>query len=83
MNAVIAAFDGLNPYQKRESILKLEKLNAALDCETSDVLYCYAISAKRYALFNVDRDGEPVLRKASAHGLGHLVAPYGDDDDEE
>ena len=32
-------------------------------------------SAKRYALFNVER-GKPVLRKASAHGLGHLLDPY-------
>ncbi len=39
-------------------------------------LLCWAVSAKRYALFNVDRKGSPILRKASAHGLGHLRAPY-------
>ncbi|MGE0621622.1 MAG: hypothetical protein AB7I04_01860 [Pseudomonadales bacterium] len=39
-------------------------------------LYCLAISAKRYALFNLDRRGNPILRKASAHGLGHLIEPY-------
>jgi hypothetical protein len=39
-------------------------------------LFCFAISAKRYALFNIDPDGRPVIRKASAHGLGHLRAPY-------
>jgi hypothetical protein len=38
-------------------------------------LYCYAISAKRYVLFNVDVDGRPVLRKWSEHGLGHLLNP--------
>ena len=27
-------------------------------------------------LFNIDSTGKPVLRKASAHGLGHLTAPY-------
>ena len=42
-------------------------------------LYCYAISDKRYALFNLTDDGEVVLRKGSAHGLGHLLAPYGDE----
>jgi hypothetical protein len=42
-------------------------------------LYCYAISDKRYALFNLTTDGEVVLRKGSAHGLGHLLAPYGDE----
>jgi hypothetical protein len=79
---IIKAFETLNPYRKQESILKLEKINSSSDPNVSDVLYCYAISAKRYALFNLDRDGNPVLRKASAHGLGHLVPPYGDDDDE-
>jgi hypothetical protein len=42
-------------------------------------LYVLAVSAKRYALFNLDAKGRPIIRKASAHGLGHLVAPYGDD----
>ncbi len=41
-------------------------------------LYGFAISSKRYALFNVGADGAPIIRKASAHGLGHLIAPYGD-----
>jgi hypothetical protein len=39
-------------------------------------LYCFAISAKRNALFNLTKDNRPVLRKASAHGLGHLLDPY-------
>jgi hypothetical protein len=39
-------------------------------------LYVWAISAKRYALFNLDADGGPILRKASVHGLGHLLPPY-------
>ena len=43
-------------------------------------LYAYAISAKRYALFNIDANGTPVIRKASQHGLGHLMEPYDDKD---
>ena len=39
-------------------------------------LYAYAISAKRYALFNIDDVSAPIIRKASQHGLGHLLAPY-------
>ena len=39
-------------------------------------LYCLAISAKRYVLFNIGPDGRPIIRKASAHGLGHLNPPY-------
>lgn len=41
-------------------------------------LYCFAISAKRYALFNLDGAKTPIIRKASAHGLGHLLSPYND-----
>jgi hypothetical protein len=36
---------------------------------------CLAVSAKRYLLFN-RKDGQPIIRKASGHGLGHLLAPY-------
>jgi hypothetical protein len=30
-------------------------------------------------LFNLNTGGIPILRKASAHGLGHLIEPYRDD----
>jgi hypothetical protein len=43
-------------------------------------LYCFAISAKRNALFNLTKDNQPVLRKASAHGLGHLLDSYSESD---
>jgi len=39
-------------------------------------LHGFANSAKRYALSNLDPQGRPIIRKASAHGLGHLIAPY-------
>jgi hypothetical protein len=42
-------------------------------------LHVLAVSAKRYALFNLDEQGRPLLRKISAHGLGHLLPPYGED----
>ena len=48
----------------------------AEDGRTRVPLYCWAVSAKRYALFNMGEAGTPVLRKASAHGLGHLRSPY-------
>jgi transcriptional regulator with XRE-family HTH domain len=43
-------------------------------------LLCFGVSAKRYVLFNLGRDGHLTIRKASAHGLGHLLAPYSEDD---
>jgi len=76
---VIDWFDPLNPYRKPGSILQLEDINCGTDSEELEPLYCFAISAKRYALFNKDSKGRPILRKASAHGLGHLIEPYTDE----
>lgn len=78
--SVIDWFEALNPYRKPGSILQIEDVNYDAETQTLEPLYAYAISAKRYALFNLDSDGTPILRKASAHGLGHLMPPYGEDD---
>lgn len=74
---VVDWFEPLNPYEKPGSILQLEDVN--YQHGKMQPLYALAISAKRYALFHLD-GGSPVIRKASAHGLGHLMAPYGPDD---
>lgn len=73
--SVVNWFIPLNPYRKPGSILKMEDVNFGKDGEHLP-LYCFAISAKRYALFNIGADGAPVIRKASAHGLGHFMPPY-------
>lgn len=73
---VIAWFAPLNPYRQPGSVLKVEDLNYGIGSDRMEPLYCFAISAKRYALFNLGKRGQPVLRKASAHGLGHLLDPY-------
>ncbi|MCZ3388972.1 MAG: hypothetical protein LH645_07565 [Actinomycetia bacterium] len=46
--------------------------------------HCYAIAAKRYALFTYDPDGVPRLvpnkvHAACSHGLGHALNPYAHD----
>ena len=69
-------FDELNPYSVKGELLKLEDANFSPDGSVTEPLYCFAVSAKRYVLFSLDRAGRPVIRKASAHGLGHLLAPY-------
>lgn len=70
-------FTPLCPYAEKEPLLKIEDYNYSLsDPKNFEALFCYAISSKRYALFNRDENGKPVLRKVSAHGLGHLIAPY-------
>ena len=77
-------FAPLNPYKYKEPLFKIEDANFALKgskaTDELSALFCLAISDKRYALFNVGVDGRPIIRKASAHGLGHLLPPYGEDD---
>lgn len=73
--SVVDWFVPLNPYRQPGSILKMEDVNFGKDGEHLP-LYGLAISAKRYALFNIDANNAPIIRKASAHGLGHFLAPY-------
>jgi hypothetical protein len=80
VEAIRARFsDRLNPYRPGavREILKLESVN------DGGTLYAFAISAKRYALFNLDDAGEPIIRKKSEHGLGHLLNPDDLDDQRE
>ncbi|MDB5595656.1 MAG: hypothetical protein JWM36_2617 [Hyphomicrobiales bacterium] len=76
---VHAWFKDLNPYGETRPILQLEKVNFPIgrdrDIDVLDPPLCLAISAKRYVLFN-RKDGAPMIRKASGHGLGHLLPPY-------
>ena len=73
-------FSALNPYDKKGPIFKIEDANYLITEDEEDSklepLYCYCISAKRYALFNIGSNGEVIIRKASAHGLGQYLPPY-------
>lgn len=73
-------FNPLNPYSDKGPLFKLENVN--LNPETNEIqpLYFLGISAKRYVLFNLSQNGEINIRKASAHGLGHLMPPYTEND---
>jgi hypothetical protein len=86
VKAVLAWYETLNPYEAKGSILQLEKVNFPAgqhnDPTTLRPVNCLAISAKRYVLFDRGESGEPVIRKATAHGLGHLLSPYQDPDKE-
>src|SRR5215216_319072 len=81
--AVREWFAVLNPYEKKGSLFKIEDANYRIEngklTDEIEPLYVLAVSAKRYALFNLDRKGRPLLRKISAHGLGHLLSPYRED----
>ncbi len=73
-------FAPLNPYRIKGPLFKIEDANYGLSDKARNLklepLYCFAVSAKRYALFNIGAKGRPIIRKATAHGLGHLRAPY-------
>jgi hypothetical protein len=77
-------FTPLSPYADGGRLLETEKENFALrdgkETDTLEPLYFLGISAKRYVLFNIGSDGKPILRKASAHGLGHLEQLYGEEE---
>lgn len=82
---VTSWFDAINPYDDDAALFKVEDENFQLtengvNKKQHVPLYAYAISAKRYALFNLGEDGKPIIRKALAHGLGHLLPPYSDVD---
>ena len=72
-------FKDLNPYGEDNPILQLEKVDFPPDkrddLQALDPPFCLAVSAKRYVLFNRE-NGKVIVRKASGHGLGHLMAPY-------
>lgn len=73
---VVGWFEPLNPYDFGGSILKIEPENFALETGNPEPLCCWAVSAKRYALFNLDTNNAPIMRKVSAHGLGQLRPPF-------
>ena len=59
-------FKALNPYDRkaiRGSVLKIEEDNYDPSTKKQRQLYCFAISAKRYALFLRDSKSSPVLLK--------------------
>jgi hypothetical protein len=72
-------FQPLTPYSDGEPLFALEDVNYKLRDDTSgkvdknifEPLYCLAISAKRYVLFNIVNN-QTLIRKISGHGLGGL-----------
>jgi hypothetical protein len=77
---VVEWFRPLNPFGTNGSILKIEDINYRPGTNVLEPLYCWAISSKKYALFNIGTHGKPIIRKCSAHGLGHLLPPYEEND---
>lgn len=71
-------FAALNPYEQDAvpgSILKIENDNRDSKTQKQRQLYCVAISAKRYALFLKDEDGQPALLRATCPHCGRKNKP--------
>lgn len=80
VDTIVDLFAALNPYDRcvvRGSVLEIEDINYDSESGERRQLWCYAISAKRYALFYLDSDGVPRVPNDgySEHGLGHLLNP--------
>ncbi len=87
VNGIAERFKSLSPYDKSAipgSILKIEDDNFDPETKRQRPIWCYAISAKRYALFLRGKNGAPELLRRkmnngenrwSEHGLGHLLNP--------
>ena len=68
---IVDSYSSLNPYKAPiENILKIEY-------GETEQTFAFAISAKRYCLYSGSTNN-PHIVKASAHGLGHLRSPDGD-----
>ncbi len=76
-------FAPLSPYEDEPDLFGIEDANYRLDSDglssELDPLFCLAVSPKRYCMLNFTAGG-PAIRKASAHGLGHLRPPYEESD---
>jgi hypothetical protein len=84
VRGIAKKFESLNPYCRDivpGSVLKVEDVNFDPVLKEQRTIYCFAISAKRYALFSIGESGEPILLKKDVnnkdngwkeHRLGHL-----------
>jgi hypothetical protein len=87
VRGIAGQFQDLNPYEPSAvdgSALEIEPDNFDPVTGEQREIYCFAISAKRYAFFMFDANGDPqILQKKvnnkddgwSEHGLGHLLNP--------
>ena len=87
VDSIVDQFAALNPYDRGAvsgSILKIEDVNFDPDTGKRRLIHAFAISAKRYALFTIDREGRPEVIEGgySEHGLGHLLNPIDPDSED-
>jgi hypothetical protein len=80
LEEVVKPLDRLHPYdrsQVKDHFLKIDDVNFDSSGQQRQ-LYEFAISSKRYCLYTYSADGNRVIVKVSAHGLGYLMPPFED-----
>ena len=83
VDEVVDLLRPLNPFHgplAGRSVLKIEDINYGPDTGQQREINALSIASKRYAPFDYDQDGRPLLgepgkHKRSEHGLGHLLDP--------
>jgi hypothetical protein len=80
VEAIRTRFDALAPCGG--PFWKVEPENTPHPDATKDCnLYAFIAGPKRFVFANIADSGRTIVRKASAHSLGHLVSPTGGRDD--
>jgi hypothetical protein len=77
---VVKPLDRLHPYdrkQVKDHFLKIDDVNLDSSGQQRQ-LYEFGVSSKRYCLYTYSADGNRVIVKVSAHGLGYLMPPFED-----
>ena len=92
VDEIAVRFAKLSPYaDKSRSLLKIERDNYDPETGKQRQLFCLAISTKRYVLFLLDENGNPVLLQKGINnhedrwselGLGHLRNPMNPDSED-
>lgn len=76
-------FGALNPYSFDAPLFKVDEYEDEHGKKRPlESVWFYGISAKRYVLYKMDETtGKIEIVKASSHGLGHLLSPFGKGND--
>jgi hypothetical protein len=85
LEGVIRPFERLNPYDRtvvEGSILELKGVSIDPTTQRPQLVFCFAVASKRYALYTLDENGIVRIcvagneKHRSEHGLGHLLRPF-------
>ncbi len=80
VESICGELQNLSPFSDGEPFLKIEDENYERKKKTPKPLYCVAVSAKRYAIYNIIDGADTGLgrydiRKFSAHGMPDITEP--------